>query len=255
MSGALDGKVAWITGGGSGIGEAGAEALAGAGARVVVSGRRAGPIEAVAARILAAGGRAEAMALDVADAAACERVAAGILERHGRVDILVNNAGLNAPNRYWKNLTPADWNLVVGVNLNGPLYCTRAVLPAMRQARDGLVINVASWAGKFDTYLTGPAYNATKHALVSMTMSLNIEECVNGIRATAICPGEVATPIMAARPTPPGADEMARMLAPDDLARTIRFVAEMPARACVNEILISPTWNRMWLGGADLPKR
>ncbi|MGE0726203.1 MAG: SDR family oxidoreductase, partial [Alphaproteobacteria bacterium] len=200
-------------------------------------------------------GRAEAEALDVADAAAATAAAARILDRHGRIDILVNNAGVNAKNRYWKNITPADWDYVVGVNVDGPLYCIAAVLPGMRERGGGLVINVASWAGKFDTLLTGPAYNATKHALVSLTMSLNIEECVNGIRATAICPGEVATPIMAKRPVPPAAAEMARMLQPADLARTIRFVAEMPAHVCINEILMAPTWNRMWLGGEDLPKR
>lgn len=253
--GTLDGKVAWITGAGSGIGLAGARELAAAGATVVLTGRREGPLAEAAAAITADGGRAEPLALDVTAAAAVEKAAAGILERHGRVDILVNNAGSNAPRRYWKNMTPSDWDFVVGVNLNGPLYCTTAVLPAMRARRDGLVINIASWAGKFDTLLTGPAYNATKHGLVSMTMSLNIEECVNGIRGTVICPGEVATPIMQKRPVPPSGEEMARMLKPEDLGRTIRFVAEMPPHACVHEILMAPTWNRMWLGGEDLPKR
>ncbi|BBK29553.1 NADP-dependent 3-hydroxy acid dehydrogenase YdfG [Stella humosa] len=253
--GTLAGKIAWITGAGSGIGLAGAHALAEAGATVVLSGRRAGPLDEAVAAIAAAGGRAETLALDVTNADAVQAAAAGIADRHGRVDILVNNAGSNAPNRYWKNMTPADWNFVVGVNLNGPLYCTQAVLPGMRARRDGLVINIASWAGKFDTLLTGPAYNATKHGLVSMTMSLNIEECVNGIRGTVICPGEVATPIMQKRPVPPSAEEMARMLKPEDLGRTIRFVAEMPPHACVHEILMAPTWNRMWLGGDDLPKR
>lgn len=253
--GTLDGRIAWITGAGSGIGLAGAKALAEAGATVILSGRRREPLEEAVAAIAAAGGKAEGEPLDVASADAATRVADRILARHGRVDILVNNAGTNAPNRYWKNLTPADWDLVVGVNLNGPLYCTAAVLPAMRARRDGLVVNVASWAGKFDTLLTGPAYNATKHGLVSMTMSLNIEECVNGIRGTVICPGEVATPIMQRRPVPPSAAEMARMLTPEDLGRTIRFVAEMPPHACIHEILMAPTWNRMWLGGEDLPKR
>ncbi|MGE0714303.1 MAG: SDR family oxidoreductase [Alphaproteobacteria bacterium] len=251
----LDGKVAWVTGAGSGIGLAGATALAEAGAFVVLSGRRPEPLEAAMRDIVAAGGRAEVAAVDVADADAVAAAASGILERHGRADILVNNAGVNTPNRYWKNLTPADWKRVVSVNLDGPLHCIQAVLPAMRAQRDGLVINVASWAGKFDLLLTGPAYNATKHGLVSLTMSLNIEECANGIRGTVICPGEVATPIMAKRPVPPSAEEMARMLKPDDLGRTIRFVAELPPHACIHEILMGPTWNRFWLGGDDLPKR
>jgi NADP-dependent 3-hydroxy acid dehydrogenase YdfG len=253
--GTLDGKIAWVTGAGSGIGEAGASALAEAGATVILSGRGAAALDAVAARIAADGGLAHAVALDVADPAAVSKAAAGILDRFGSVDILVNNAGVNSPKRFWKDLTPEGWDRVIAVNLSGVLYCTAAVLPAMRARRDGLVINIASWAGKFDTYMTGPAYGASKHAVVSMTASLNIEECINGIRACAICPGEVATPILANRPVPPSREEMDRMLQPEDLGRTIRFVAELPAHVCINEILISPTWNRLYIGGDDLVRR
>jgi NADP-dependent 3-hydroxy acid dehydrogenase YdfG len=250
--GTLGGKIAWVTGAGSGIGEAGALALAEAGATVILSGRGAAALDAVTARIAAAGGLAHAVALDVADPAAVSAAAAGILDRFGAVDILVNNAGVNSPKRFWKDLTPEGWDRVIAVNLNGVLYCTAAVLPPMRARRDGLVINISSWAGKFDTYMTGPAYGASKHAVVSMTASLNIEECINGIRACAICPGEVATPILANRPVPPSREEMDRMLRPEDLGRTIRFVAELPPHVCINEILISPTWNRLYIGGDDL---
>ena len=250
----LQGKVAWITGAGSGIGRAGAVELAKAGARVVLSGRRAEPVEEAAAEINAAGGMAEALALDVADKDAGARAAARILERWGRVDILVNSAGINLPNRYWKNLTPDSFAQIVGINLNGALYCIHAVLPAMRAQKDGLVINVSSWAGRFETYATGPAYNASKHAMAALTASLNDEECVNGIRACVIYPGEVATPILKKRPKPPSPEEIARMLQAEDLGRTIRFVAEMPPRACVNEILISPTWNRFFVGGQDIAR-
>jgi NADP-dependent 3-hydroxy acid dehydrogenase YdfG len=250
----LKDKVAWITGAGSGIGRAGALELASAGARVVLSGRRAEELQKVAAEITAEGGAAEAVALDVADRAAVDAAAAGILDRHGRVDILVNSAGINVPNRFWKDLTPESFEHVVAVNLNGALYCTRAVLPAMRAQRDGLVINISSWAGRFESFLTGPAYNASKHAMVAMTLSLNDEECVNGIRGCVICPGEVATPILRHRPKPVTAEEKARMLQPEDLGRTIRFVAEMPPHVCVNEILISPTWNRFFVGGTDIAR-
>ena len=124
----------------------------------------------------------------------------------------------------------------------------------MRARKDGLVINVSSWAGRFETYLTGPAYNASKHAMAALTHSLNDEECVNGVRACVIYPGEVATPILRNRPKPPSPEEIARMLQPEDLGRTIRFVAEMPPRVCLNEILISPTWNRFYVGGADIAR-
>ena len=250
----LDGQVAWITGAGSGIGRAGALELAAAGARLVLSGRRAEQLEQVAAEIAASGGKAEVVPLDVADRSAVEAAAAAILARHGRIDILVNSAGINVPNRFWKNLTAESFDQVVAVNLNGALYCTHVVLPAMRARRNGLVINISSWAGRFESYLTGPAYNASKHAMVAMTLSLNDEECVNGIRGCVICPGEVATPILRHRPTPPTPEEIARMLRPEDLGRTIRFVAEMPPHVCVNEILISPTWNRFFVGGKDVAR-
>ncbi len=182
------------------------------------------------------------------------RVAADILRRHGRVDILVNSAGLNVTDRYWRNQTLEGWDEVIGVNLDGSFYATFAVLPAMRMQRDGLVINVSSWAGVYHAQLTGAAYNASKHAVVAMTETINMEECVNGIRACAICPAEVATPILDRRPVPPSAEDRARMLQPDDLGETIRFVAEMPAHACINQIIISPTWNRLYAGGLEKPK-
>jgi NADP-dependent 3-hydroxy acid dehydrogenase YdfG len=250
----LQGKVAWITGAGSGIGRSGALELAAGGAQVVLSGRRGEQLKEVAAEIEATGGKAHAAPLDVADKAAVAKVAAGILDRHGHVDILVNSAGINLANRFWKSLTPDSFEQIVAVNLNGALYCTHAVLPAMRARKDGLVINVSSWAGRFETYLVGPAYNASKHAMVALTMSLNDEECVNGIRGCVICPGEVATPILKHRPKPPTAEEIARMLQPEDLGRTIRFVAEMPPHACINEIVISPTWNRFFVGGKDIAR-
>ena len=243
----LQGKVAWITGAGSGIGLAGAQALAAAGAKVVMSGRRADVLAAEADKICTAGGAAEVAVLDVSDAAAVQAVAERILARHGRIDILVNSAGLNNPNRYWKNQTVAGWREVVGINLDGTFYTVHAVLPAMRAQQDGLVINVSSWAGVFHPKLTGAAYNGSKHAVTALTETINMEECMNGIRACAICPAEVATPIMDRRPVPPTALDRSRMLQAEDLGATIRFIAELPAHACINQLIISPTWNRMYI--------
>ena len=243
----LNGKLAWITGAGSGIGLAGARALAAAGVTVVMSGRRTDVLQAEADKITAAGGRAEVEPLDVADADAVNAVAARILGRHGRVDILLNSAGLNNPDRFWKNQTVAGWRDVIGINLDGTFYTVRAVLPAMRAQRDGLVINVSSWAGVHHPKMTGAAYNGSKHAVTALTETINMEEGVNGIRACAICPAEVATPIMDRRPVPPSALDRSRMLQPDDLGATIRFICELPAHACINQLVISPTWNRMYI--------
>lgn len=251
----LQGKIAWLTGAGSGIGRAGAQELAASGATVIVSGRRQEGLDETVALIAKEGGKAEAVLLDVADKEAVARAGAEIVARHGGVDILVNSAGLNLSTRLWKQLTPDSFDHIVGINLNGALYCIHAVLPAMRARKSGLVINISSWAGRFEEYLTGPAYNASKTALAALTLSLNDEECVNGIRACCVFPGEVATPILRHRPVPPTQEEIDRMLQAEDLGKTIRFVAEMPPRVCINEIMITPTWNRFFIGGPDMARK
>lgn len=247
-------RVAWITGGGSGIGEAGARALAAEGWSVVVSGRRKDALDGVVEGINGqAGGRAEALALDVSKAADVADVVRHILATHGRIDLLVNSAGINVPKRSWQDMELDGWDRLVQINLNGVLYCMRAVLPAMRAQKDGCIINVASWAGRHVSKMPGPAYTTTKHAVLALTHSFNMDECVNGLRACCLSPAEVATPILNLRPVVPSKEEQARMLQPDDLGRTIAFVASMPPHVCVNEILISPTWNRSFvaLAGAQ----
>ena len=117
----------------------------------------------------------------------------------------------------------------------------------MRAQKDGVIINVASWAGRHVSKMTGPAYTTTKHAVLALTHSFNMDEFKNGLRACCLSPGEVATPILKLRPVPPSAEDMAKMLQPEDLGRTIAFVASMPAHACINEILISPTHNRSFV--------
>jgi NADP-dependent 3-hydroxy acid dehydrogenase YdfG len=236
--------VAWVTGGGSGIGQAGAEALAADGWTVVVSGRRREPLDKVVANIRKSGGTAEAIPLDVSVAADVEKTAGRILATYGRIDLLVNSAGINVAKRRWADMELEGWNRLVDINLNGVLYCMRAVLPAMRAQKDGCIINVASWAGRHVSKMPGPAYTTTKHAVLALTHSFNMDECVNGLRACCLSPGEVATPILKMRPVVPSEEEQARMLQPEDLGRTIAFVASLPPRVCVNEILISPTWNR-----------
>ncbi|MES2750359.1 MAG: SDR family oxidoreductase [Pseudomonadota bacterium] len=244
-------RVAWITGGGSGIGLAGAQALAAEGWTVVISGRRKDVLDEAAAGIATsaekAGGKIETMPLDVGNVDDVNKVAQAILGKHGRIDLLVNSAGLNVPKRSWDDVTTEGWDKVVDINLNGLMYCMRAVLPAMRAQKDGCIINVASWAGRHVSKMTGPAYTATKHAVLALTHSFNMDEYKNGVRACCLSPGEVATPIMKLRPVPPSPEDMARMLQAEDLGRTIAFVANMPAHVCVNEILISPTWNRSFV--------
>jgi len=254
----LQDKTAWITGGGSGIGLAGAVELAKAGCRVIISGRDVAKLDAAVMQAECLGAPAGAIGsapLDVADSAAVTAVAQQVQARLGRVDILVNSAGVNFPKRYWNQTDSATFNEVVAINLNGAMACTLALLPGMRSRREGTVINVASFAGWHYGYLTGPAYTASKAALMALTHAFNIEECFNGLRATSLCPGEVATPILQKRPVVPSKEEMARMLQEEDLGRTIRFIAEMPAHVCINELVISPVWNRIYIGGEDLKRK
>jgi len=219
----------------------------------VISGRSAETLKK-AEKELKGAGSCEAISLDVADQKEVSKAAQQILKRLGRVDILMNSAGINLPRRNFRNVSVEGWDQIVAINLSGMFYCCQAVLPAMREKKGGLIVNVSSWAGRYASTLTGPGYNATKHAVLALTESINMEEGANGIRATSILPGEVATPILEKRPVPPPPEERARMLQAEDLGRTVLFIATLPPRACVNEILISPTWNRFYLGGLESPK-
>lgn len=247
----IEGKVAWVTGAGTGIGRAGAIALAGAGATVILSGRRVTQLENVSGRISNMGGVADVKPLDIADVKAVNNVADVILERHGRIDILVNSAGLNKPNRRWRDITDESWSTIIEVNLNGAFNVSHAAVRVMRKQRDGLIINVSSMASQRVGGVSGIAYTAAKTALNTMNESINHENCHLGIRACALCPGEVATEILKLRPLPPSAEEQARMVQEEDVGETILFIARMPEHVCLNEIHITPTWNRSYIGAAD----
>jgi NADP-dependent 3-hydroxy acid dehydrogenase YdfG len=242
--GQLDGKVAWVTGAGTGIGEAGAKALAREGASVVLSGRRREPLEAVARAIETAGGRAVVEPGDMTDAKRVTEIAESIRERFARLDILVNNAGNNVKERSWKELTPERIDTVIDANLSSAFYCAWAALPMMREQKDGVLIHTASWAGRYVSVLSGPGYTAAKHGVVAMSHELNMEEFANGIRSTVLCPGEVATPILDRRPVPVSAEEKARMIQSEDMGEIILFVATRPKHIVLNEMVIGPTWNR-----------
>src|SRR6202051_3111805 len=140
-------RVAWVTGGGSGIGEAGAEALAADGWTVVVSGRRKDALDTVVAKITKSGGKAEAIPLDVSNKAEVSKAAEQILDRHGRIDLLVNSAGINVPKRSWADMELEGWDRLVEIHLKGVLYCLRAGLAAVRAQQDGCLLQLPSWAG------------------------------------------------------------------------------------------------------------
>jgi NADP-dependent 3-hydroxy acid dehydrogenase YdfG len=252
----LNGKVAWVTGAGSGIGEAAAFRLAGEGAVVALTGRRRDPLQSVADRIAEAGGKALVAPGDLGEPETAGRIAAVIAKECGRLDILVSNAGMNILGRSWEKLRPDSIKTMLDANLNSAFYCSSAALGIMRPQKDGLLIHTASWAGRFAGIVPGPAYVAAKHGVVAMSHTINMEEFQHGIRSTVLCPAEVATPILDLRPTPVPPEERARMIQPEHMADLILYVAKLPATICINEVVISPTWNRGYAHLAGLgPKR
>lgn len=248
----LDGKVAWVTGAGSGIGEAAALALAREGAAVALSGRRREPLQKVADQVIEAGGKALVVPGDLGGQDAASGIAAATAKEFGRLDILVNNAGANLLERNWAKLTPERIKYVLDTNLNSAFYCSAAALNVMRGQKDGLLIHTSSWAGRFAGLVPGPAYVAAKHAVVAMSYTINMEEFQHGIRSTVLCPNEVATPILDLRPKPVSAEDRARMIQPEHMADLIVYVAKLPATICMNEVVISPTWNRGYAHAAGI---
>jgi NAD(P)-dependent dehydrogenase (short-subunit alcohol dehydrogenase family) len=235
----LTGKTVLVTGGGSGIGLAAARLFLDEGASVAITGRNAEKLQKAAA-LLKGGERLIYQAADVADFTQVQTLVDEVSRRLGRIDILVNNAGLNIKERAFRELTPENWHLLLGANLHGAFYCMHAVLPQMRQRRDGLIININSISGKRSNPLGGLAYNAAKFGLRGLALGLAAEEKDNGIRVGNIYPGEVNTPILDARPTPVAPERLQTMLQPEDVAAAVLFIATLPPRASIPELVLTP---------------
>jgi NADP-dependent 3-hydroxy acid dehydrogenase YdfG len=238
--GKLDGKVALITGGGSGIGLATARVFLSDGATVAIAGRDRDKLR-TAANELNAGDRLLTHATDVSDKFQVKALAELVTQRFGRIDVLVNNAGANVPNRAMKDMDIETWDRQIAANLDSAFYCIFAVLPQMRARQDGVIVNISSIAGKRATPLGGAAYAAAKFGMSALGICLGVEEKDNNIRVTNIYPGEVDTPILLNRPAPLTAEHLARILKAEDVAAAVLFVCTLPPRAHVPELVITPT--------------
>jgi clavulanate-9-aldehyde reducatase len=249
MPGALDGRVAVVTGASSGIGEATAEALAREGATVAVAARRLDRLEELAKRISDEGGRAETFEVDVAD----EDQARGLIldseEKLGGLDILINNAGLMLLGPV-QGADTEGWRRMVDVNCLGLLYCTHAALPVMQHRGGGHIVNVSSVAGR-QADLGSAVYNMTKWGVVGFSEALRQEALHSNIRVTVVEPGFVATELHGHNELPVVVEGVEKMrsqigdvLKAEDIADAITYVVTRPERVDVNEILIRPTRQR-----------
>ena len=236
---ALTNQVCLVTGGGSGIGLASAKILHQAGARVMISGRSAEKLITAAEGL--AGDRFATQVVDVSQSDQVQEMIDQVVKRWGRLDILVNNAGLNIKQRAMSDLTIEGWNQLIRTNLDGAFYCIYSALPIMRKQGGGLIINISSVAGKRAGPLGGAGYAAAKFGMSALGICLGAEEKDAGIRVCNIYPGEVDTPILVNRPQPVTSEHRMSMLQPEDVARAVEFVATLPARASVPELVIKPT--------------
>lgn len=190
----MSGKVAFITGGASGIGAALATKLADGGAEMWIADRQIGPAQELAQRLNSGGAKAHAVELDVRDYPAFERVVADAVQQSGRIDFLFNNAGIGVGGEI-DSYTLDDWNDVIDVNLRGVVHGIQAVYPIMIRQRSGHIVNTASMTGLM-TNGSQASYAATKHAVVALSRTLRVEAERHNVRVSVLCPGVIRTPIL-----------------------------------------------------------
>ncbi|MDE2757680.1 MAG: SDR family oxidoreductase [Acidobacteriota bacterium] len=235
----LKDKVALVTGGATGIGLAVARQFSDEGATVVICGRNRERLEAAALSIGGAGA-VHPWPLDVTDRTRVGELVGKAIERFGKIDILVNNAGVNVVERTMERIEPESWDYIMAVNATGAFNVAAEVLPHMRGRGDGLIVNVTSTAGCRASDLGGAAYSASKHAMDAFTKVVSLEEGHRGVRATVVAPGEVDTPLLEVRPVAVSDEHRAQILRPEDVAAAVLFVATLPPRAHVPELIIKP---------------
>jgi len=232
----LQDQVAIIVGSSSGMGRATALSYSQAGATVVLAARNTNKLETLAAEI---GDNVLVCPTDVEAAEQVEQLIAKTIDAFGRVDILVYATGTNIPERSLQDLSYATWNMMLATNLTGAFYCTKAVLPTMRAQGSGLIIYLSSGCVQMPD-VSGVSYQASKCGVSGLAHGTFREEQASGVRTTVIFPGLCDTPLVFKRPTPTPPEVMAKALQPQDVADACLFVAQLPERARVPELVLLP---------------
>ncbi len=228
----LKGKVALVTGAGSGIGFAIAKALLDEGMSVAICGRDEGKLRKAEIDLEKHGTHLLVMPADVSRKSEVEQWVKATIREFGRIDVLVNNAGVAR----WsdiENITDEHLDYQLNVNLRGPLYCSQIVLPYMKGQQSGYIINISSVCGK-SGFAGTAAYSASKFGLMALSDSLREEGASSNIKVTAICPGFVATPMVTDAPVP-----LEEMIKPEDIAKTVLFLLNLSEYAAVREIVMT----------------
>ena len=236
----LQNKTALVTGGATGIGWGIAQALAQAGCRVAIAGRRQAKLQE-ASQSWTGDPPITFHTVDVADRSSVTALFEWANADLGRIDILVNSAGLNIKTRSMAKMEPEQWDQVLAANATGAYNCMYAVLPQMRERRDGVIVNINSIAGLRARDLGGVAYTASKFAMTALGTAVNNEDAINGIRVTNVYPGEANTEILRHRPNPVSDDHKAQILQPEDFGNVVVAICALPGRANVSDIVIKPT--------------
>lgn len=231
----LEGQVAIVTGAGTGIGRSTALLLAKEGAAIVAAARTTADLESLVQEIEAAGGKALAVTTDVSIEEQAEALIQKTLDAHGRVDILINNAGTNVRSPIDKVKTP-DWNTILGSNLNGTFFCTRAAVAPMKAQGYGKIINVSSGAGKRGS-ATRAAYSAAKHGVVGFGDAVAKDLKDTGIAVTVVLPGPIHTPLR--RRSVPDEDPNL-LIGSDEVAEVILFLVTRGKDVIIPEVAIYP---------------
>ena len=224
------GKVALVTGGGSGIGAACVRALAGGGARVAVADVRVEAAQQVADEICGTGGQATAIQADVADPGSAEAMVQAAVAAFGGLDVAVNNAGIGGEARPVAELSVEGWQQVIGINLTGVFLCIKHEVPALLERGGGAIVNISSVMGTIAS-TRSPGYVAAKHGVVGLTKAVALQYATQGVRVNAVGPGYIETPLTAA--VLPGADHdliasrhaVQRWGQPEEVAAIVCFLA------------------------------